>query len=299
MTIVEKSYNLEDFRKTTKSGSGRIGYILSGILVLVCGCGPSADDLCAEARKKFDDGNIMEAFHDYSKAIDKDPNHSDAYNGQGNCYAHKYNQDKSLVHLQNAVNSYTKAIELDRKNKKPYMNRSHGYMELGKSLEAYDDASKAIELDPSDSSIYMSRAGVLYKMNRKDDALKDMNKAISIDDGCMDYYQSRAYLYKTMNMIDKAADDVDRALKCTKVSGHFKSLKNTMSDVCCYKGDILDAKGDTKGALEWYSKSIRENEKNAEPYRLRSDLYERQGKLRASESDLAKAKELKEKYPEQ
>ena len=60
---------------------GRYYSILSGILVLVSGCGPSADDLCAEARKRFDDGKIMEAFHDYSKIIDKYPNHSEAYNG--------------------------------------------------------------------------------------------------------------------------------------------------------------------------------------------------------------------------
>ena len=71
-----------------------------------------------------------------------------------------------------------------------------------------------------------------------------------------------------------------------------------MSEVCCAKSKILDGKGDVKGALEWFSKAMREDEKNAEPYKRRSALYERQGKSRESEADLAKAKELEEKYPE-
>ena len=304
MATVETHSNLEDFRKTTKSVSGLIGYILSGILVLVCGCGPSAYDLCIEAGKKRRDGSltgdvgkIMEAFHDYSKIIDKYPNCSEAYNGQGNCYSYKESKS-SLVDLQNAVNSYTKAIELDRKNKGPYMNRADCYVYLGKNLEAYDDASKAIELDPSDSSYYNSRANILYKMNRNDDALKDMNKAISIDDGYMDYYQYRAALYQKMNKIDKAEDDVDRALKCSKVSNYTSvSSKEIMSHICCFKGTILDGKGDIKGALDWFSKAMHEDEENPRPYFLRSDLYKRKGWLRDSESDLAKAKELKEKSP--
>lgn len=295
MATVEKSYDLESFRKATKSASGRIGYILSGILMLVCGCGPSAVDMCAEARKKFLDGKNMESFHDYSNVIDKYPNHSDAYNGQGNCHVIK----GSLVDIQKAVISYTKAIELDQNNDQPYMNRAKCYVVLGKTLEAYDDASKAIELDPSNSAYCVSRGEILRKMQRTDDALKDLNKAIGMDDGYMDYYQHRAYLHKTMDVMDKAADDVDRALKCTKVS-HLtnRSLKQVMSEVCCYKGSILDGKGDTKGALEWYSKAMREDEKNARPYLDRGDLYKRHHTWRESEADLAKAKELEEKYPE-
>lgn len=333
MRTVEKSYNLEDFRKVTKSASGRFGYILSGILVLVCGCGPSADDLCAEAGKKLDDGKIMEAFHDYSKVIDKYPNHAKAYNGQGNCYTAKYDQDKRVVNLQNAVDLFTKSIEFDRTYASPYMNRSQCYVELGKSLEAYNDASKAIDLKPSESDfysyrslilsmmkldddalkdiskaielkssesgLYAMRGELLNKMKRIDDALKDLNKAISMDDGYMDYYGSRIELYLVMDKMDKADDDIDRALNCTKVSSYSNlNLKQEMSNLYASKGYILDGKGDIKGALKWYDKSMREDEKNAHPYTLRSNLYERQGKSRESEADLAKAKELEEKYPE-
>jgi len=333
MRTVEKSYNLEDFRKVTKSASGRIGYILSCILLLVCGCGPSADDLCAEAEKKYLDGKIMEAFHDYSKVIDKYPNHAKGYNGQGNCYTAKYDQDKRVVNLQNAVDLFTKSIEFDRTYASPYMNRSQCYIKLGKSLEAYNDASKAIDLKPSESDFYYFRSLILSmmkldddalkdiskaielkssesglyavrgelldKMKRIDDALKDLNKAISMDDGYMDYYGYRIELYLVMDKMDKADDDIDRALNCTKVSSYSElNLKQTMSNIYCAKGYILDRRDDIKGALEWLSKAMREDDKNAFPYKIRSDLYKRQGKLRESEADLVKAKELKEEYPE-
>ena len=316
MATFETHSNLEDFRKTTKSVSGLIGYILSGILVLVCGCGPSADDMCIEAKKKLLDGKVMEAFHDYSKAIDKDPNSSEAYNGQGNCYYAKSLDDIGFIDINNAVSSYTKAIELDRKNKKPYMNRAQCYAKLGKNLEAYDDASKAIELDPRNSVCHAHRANILFKIGRLDDedprntairdAMKDINTAIGMEEGYIDYYRTRYYLYLAKDKleksdIDKADEDLEMALKCTKISSRFsdRDLKRMISHLCSVKGGDLDNQGDTKGALEWFSKSISENEKYFYPYKLRSLLYKREGKIKESNFDLAKANELKEKFPKE
>ena len=50
--------------------------------------------------------------------------------------------------FETAVNLYTEAIALDRKNHILYSNRSAAYIKMGKFTKAYQDAVKAKELNP-------------------------------------------------------------------------------------------------------------------------------------------------------
>ena len=69
-----------------------------------------------------------------------------------------------------------------------------------------------------------------------------------------------------------------------------------ISDLCCVKGRTLDDRGDTKEALELLSRAIGEDETNAYPYKIRSDLYKREGKLIEADADFTKAEELQKKF---
>ena len=50
--------------------------------------------------------------------------------------------------FETAVNLYTEAIALDRKNHILYSNRSAAYIKMGKFAKAHQDAVKAKELNP-------------------------------------------------------------------------------------------------------------------------------------------------------
>ncbi len=53
--------------------------------------------------------------------------------------------------LDNALDAYNKAIELDPKVAKSYINRGRIYYYLGNYNQAIADYDKVIELDPKDS----------------------------------------------------------------------------------------------------------------------------------------------------
>lgn len=64
------------------------------------------------------------------------------------------NQQMSNKQYDAAIESYTKAIELDSTNPVYYSNRAAAYSSKQDHLGAVADAEKAIEIDPSFSKAY-------------------------------------------------------------------------------------------------------------------------------------------------
>ena len=80
-----------------------------------------------------------------------------------------------------AVECYTKAIELDPKNAVAYNNRGVSYKIKGEYDKAIIDHSKVIELNPEIAEAYYNR-GITYKEKGEyDKAIADFNKAIELD----------------------------------------------------------------------------------------------------------------------
>ena len=84
---------------------------------------------------------------------------------------------------EEAIAEFTKAIEIDPKSVKAYLNRAMCYNETGRPREAVADFSKAIELDPTDAYPYDQRA-ILYRtvLNEPARAEADRAKANAIRD---------------------------------------------------------------------------------------------------------------------
>lgn len=80
-----------------------------------------------------------------------------------------------------AVEYYTKAIELDDSNAIYYSNRSAAYSSLKKPKNAAEDAEKAIELDPNYSKAY-SRLGLArYSMGDAEGAMEAYKKGLDVE----------------------------------------------------------------------------------------------------------------------
>ena len=73
---------------------------------------------------------------------------------------------------QEALDCYTKSIELDPSDPILYSNRSAMYTNLGKYDEAIKDADKAIELNPAYGKAYIRKGSALYSQNKIDEALQ-------------------------------------------------------------------------------------------------------------------------------
>lgn len=80
-----------------------------------------------------------------------------------------------------AIDIYTKAIQLDDKNHVLYSNRSAAYVKAGKYEEALQDANKTIELNPTWVKGYSRKGSALSFMQKYGDALSAYAEGLKQD----------------------------------------------------------------------------------------------------------------------
>lgn len=90
-----------------------------------------------------------------------------------------YEKDKKY---NEAISSYTRAIELNRNYAEAYFQRGYSKCMIGNYEEALSDFNKAIELDPKYDLVYLSRG---YS---KEEFLKDVQGAIRDYEKALEIY---------------------------------------------------------------------------------------------------------------
>ncbi|KAL2724118.1 small glutamine-rich tetratricopeptide repeat-containing protein alpha-like isoform X2 [Vespula squamosa] len=94
------------------------------------------------------------------------------------------NEGNALVKaekLEEAINNYTKAIELNAHNAVYYCNRAAVYSKLGNHLQAIKDCHTALSIDPMYSKAY-GRLGLAYSsLERHREAKESYQKALEME----------------------------------------------------------------------------------------------------------------------
>ena len=80
-----------------------------------------------------------------------EPQDAQGFNARGN----RYSRNSAY---EQALEDYTRAVELDPGFTEAYYNRGVSYYELGRYAEAIADLTHAIELNPLDDSAYGRRS---------------------------------------------------------------------------------------------------------------------------------------------
>ena len=80
-----------------------------------------------------------------------------------------------------AIVEFTKAIALDPKDERLYVDRGRVYRAATKIPEAMADFTKAIELAPKNELGYFERGRTQLSQNQYEAALADLNKAIELN----------------------------------------------------------------------------------------------------------------------
>lgn len=89
--------------------------------------------------------------------------------------------------FEEAIELYTRVIELLPENHVCYSNRSAAYLSLSKPEQALVDARKCVEMAPEFVKGYLRLAGALQSLNRCDEALEVCNDGLKVspDDALM------------------------------------------------------------------------------------------------------------------
>ncbi|KAK7198463.1 stress-induced protein sti1 [Novymonas esmeraldas] len=93
----------------------------------------------------------------------------------------KGNEEFSAGRYVEAVNYFSKAIQLDSQNNVLYSNRSACFAALHKYKDALDDADKCISIKPDWAKGHVRRGAALHGMRRFDDAIVAYQKGLQFD----------------------------------------------------------------------------------------------------------------------
>jgi small glutamine-rich tetratricopeptide repeat-containing protein alpha len=100
---------------------------------------------------------------------------------QAEKYKTEGNDKMQAKKYEEAIQCYTKAIELAPNNPIYYGNRAAAYSHMGRHLQAIEDCKKAIALDPKYVKAY-SRLGLAYfSMGKYREAVESYRKALELD----------------------------------------------------------------------------------------------------------------------
>ena len=133
--------------------------------------------------KRFS-GNPSGAHSDYNKAISLDSTFYSAYLGRAYLF-----QSKSMTHM--AWIYFNLAIKYNPNLPATvYFSRGYGYQESNALNQAIDDYNKAIELDSNYTDAYINKGNCLISLNKPNEALGCFNKTLKLNPTyALAYYQ--------------------------------------------------------------------------------------------------------------
>lgn len=143
---------------------------------------------------------------EFDKAIEINPNYSEAYGFRGTIKSHKDDE-------AGALSDYSKAIELDSSNFGNYFNRAWLLESSGDYRGALKDCFKSIELNPEVlEGIYLVIAHCKFNLGEQEEALKYCDKYIESTSDFYGYREKGILKFK-MKDFKGALEDFTLALK--------------------------------------------------------------------------------------
>ncbi len=163
--------------------------------------------------------------------------------------------------LENAVNEYKKALELNPEDRRlpPILDSARNelkfyYFKLGtdyRKKRAYDFAfrayQKVLEIDPGYARAHNGLAIVYNAMKMYDKSIEECRKAIELDPAVPDAYNNLGIIYMNKNLFDLAEEQFRKALD---VDPGFVKAYYYLGSVSEYRGMFGEAKNRYKEAVK-------------------------------------------------
>jgi len=144
-------------------------------------------------------GEFERAIADYDRVIDFSSDDTMEINNQltSLCVECAHNERGLILHdkfgrLEEAIDAYDQAIEVDSEFSLAYYNRGRAYTDLSlqsidpgtsiaRVLKALEDYTRAIDLDEEYQAAYINRSIIFLGLQRYQDAISDLDIAITLD----------------------------------------------------------------------------------------------------------------------
>ena len=197
-----------------------------------------AEEYLYKAYEKFNKGDHKGAIADYSKAIELNPNDSEAYHNRGivkakledhkgaiadftkalelkpnffDSYVGRGNSKYKLKDFSGAIADFSIAIEIYPSSYHTYNNIGISKLALKDYQGAITDYTKAIGLNPYYSEAYVNRGVSKFHLKDYQGAKADFSKAIEISPNSSQAYYKRGILKLKLNQKESACLDWSKA----------------------------------------------------------------------------------------
>ena len=168
---------------------------------------------------------------------------------------------------QQAIEHYTKAIELQPEDSYTYRRRGYAHHREGEYDLAIQDFDKSLELDPDNALTYRRRGYAHHRKGAFDRAIQDFDKSLELDPDNALTYRRRGYAHHRKGAFDRAIQDFDKSLELDPDN----ALMYHRRGIAHYRKGAFDR------AIQDFDKSLELDPDNALTYRHRGIAHYRKG----------------------
>ncbi len=163
-----------------------------------------------QAQEAMAQGNLNDAIGSYTRALESDNlslrNRTRAHNARGNAHL-------LLDDFDQALEDFSRVIELNPKSPFSYQSRSLAYFNTGRYNEAITDFTRAIQLDPGYVYAYIYRSDAYFRLSLYDHAIADYEKLMELNPEDIYIYFHRGLAYFYNSNYEKAEIDFEQCLE--------------------------------------------------------------------------------------
>lgn len=210
------------------------------------------------ARLSLELGDTVSAVADLDKAIQLDPNMTNAYVMRADIAIR--NEDN----YSQALNDMNEAIKLEPHYSGFFVNRAFLRYKLDDYFGAMADYDYAISLDPNDPTAYFNRGLLRAEVNDRDRAIADFSRVLKMNPDDYRALFNRAMLYRETKNYKKALADLDRVVE------QFPDFDGLLFT----RFQIYDEMGDKTRARRDYDKALALSKKHDAERRAGADKKE-------------------------
>jgi tetratricopeptide (TPR) repeat protein len=185
-----------------------------------------------------------------------------------------------------AIQDFTRAIEIDRSNVSAYIDRAAAKLKLHQSTEALNDVSFAIKVNQSnerklpkelESFLYVFRSGIYKDLKKNQLAFQDLNHAIELDGKNIAGYMMRGLYFSDNLRLQTAISDYSKAL----------ALEPKNSATYVARGSAYLRSGDDLHAIADFTQAVVLQPTDEHTYLLRGRAFANIGQGQNAAKDFA------------
>jgi len=150
-------------------------------------------------------GDIKQGIHDFTKAIELEPNFASAYANRGTAL-------NMIDRFDESIQDFDAAIRIHPAHEEALFGRGIAHMHGQNYSRAVEDFTACIKLNENKIEIYIQRALALYQLENYRRADSDIDEALSLDSTSVEANFSKGVISISLGEHERALDYLSRAI---------------------------------------------------------------------------------------